>query len=602
MHRFRRRRRASWPVLGLCALTLALVACDDGAQSASSPTPPSPVTPDAAPSTPAATDAALPPSSPPDAAIAVVDATPPPGDVPTVFELEPPAPRLARLTRLQYRNAVRDLFGPDVPPPSALEPDVAADGLVAVGATVASLSPRGVEQAIEAARGLARDLMSTPEKRARIYTCAPASADDAVCLGAVVDAWGPRLWRRPLLAEEREGLVAVGRAAGATLGTFEAGVEATLARLLQSPFFLYRVEVGEPDPEVEGGRRLTSHELAARLAAFVWNSVPDDALRASADSGVLSTAEGLSAELDRMLASPKVHDAVRNFFAEWLDLYALDGLNKDPNIFRHYSADLGAAAREETLRLVEHLVFDLDADIRTLLTTRTTFVNRRLAAIYNVPATADEGFGRVELPADGPRSGFLGHVAFLAQNAHPTSTSATLRGIFVRERLLCQTMPPPPTNLNTAIPEPSEGARTLKERLLRHMEDDFCAGCHALTDPVGFGLENFDGLGRWRLEENDAQIDPAGELDGASFADSAELKRIISEHPSFPGCVTQTLFAYATGHTPGPSQWAQLDVLTAKFRARGHRILTLMRDVASSPGFRRVGPVEAAPPAEGAQP
>jgi len=563
------------------ALALLVLACEESAPRAP-----------AAASAPASTDAAR-----------AADATPRDADEPAPevdaladFALTPPTPRLARLTRLQYRNAVADLFGADVTPPSALEPDTQADGLFSVGASVSSLSPRGVEQAIDAARGLARELTAAPARRARLFGC--EAADDA-CVSSAVDAWGPRIWRRPLTSDERSELQALGAQASAALGGPAAGLEAVLARLLQSPHFLYRVELGEADPDRPGERRLSAHELAARLAAFLWNSVPDDALRAAANSGALLTPAGLDAELTRMMAAPRLRDAVRNFFAEWLDLYALDALNKDPNLFRHASAELGAAAREETLRLAELVVFERDADVRELLTSRTTFIDRRLAAIYNVPATADEGFGRVELPADGPRAGFLGQVAFLAHNAHPTSTSATLRGIFVRERLLCQSMPPPPTNLNTAIPEPTEAARTLKERLLRHMEDDFCAGCHAMTDPIGFGFEQFDGIGRWRLEENGALIDASGTLDAVPFEDAAALTRVIADHPALAGCVTRTLFAYATGGTPRGGQQAQLDALTEQFEARGLRLLPLMRAVARSPGFRRVAPID---PAEGGAP
>jgi len=561
----------------VCALSLTTLSCEERAPQASS-----------APET--RTDAA---PAQLDAQAPAADALPPAPDALADFALTPPPPRLARLTRLQYRNAVHDLFGADVTPPSTLEPDAQADGLYAVGASVSSLSPRGVEQSIDAARGLARELTATPERRARLFGC--AVVDDA-CVTAAVDAWGPRIWRRPLSADERAELLALSAQTSAALGGPGDALEAVLARLLQSPFFLYRVELGEPDPARPGERRLTAHELAARLASFLWNSVPDEALRAAADAGALHTPERLDVEIERMMRAPRLRDAVRNFFAEWLDLYALDALNKDPNIFRHASAELGAAAREETLRLAEHVVFERDADVRELLTSRTTFIDRRLAAIYNVPATVDEGFGRVELPTTGPRAGFLGQVAFLAHNAHPTSTSATLRGIFVRERLLCQSMPPPPTNLNTAIPEPTEAARTLKERLQRHMEDDLCAGCHALTDPIGFGFEQFDGIGRWRLEENGARIDASGELDEVRFADPAQLTRAIADHPAFAGCVTRTLFAYATGGTPSGGQQAQVDALTDQFTARGRRLLPLVGAVARSPGFRRVAPIDGGAP------
>lgn len=502
-------------------------------------------------------------------------------------QIVPAAPRLSRLTRARYLNSLRDLLGDDLALPSALEPDVEADGLLAIGAGTAAVSPRGIELYEDAAFHVAEQVMGDPARRKRVVPCTPAGTADAACARAFVEQLGRRAWRRPLVAEEVEPLVEVATAAARTLDDFHGGLAYALAALLQSPSFLYRVEVGAPGPD--GVRRHTGYEMASRLSYFLWNTTPDDLLLAAAESGALDTPAGVAAQARRLIDDPRARQGVRNLFAEYLDLRALDELRKDPNVYKHFSADLGGLAREETLRVIEHLVFEADADYRELLTTRQTFLDRRLAAIYNVPAAGPEGFGAVELPADGPRVGLLGHVSVLARFAHPVSTSPTLRGRFIRDVLLCQPLPPPPANLNTALPEPDARARTLRERLDAHRTDPFCANCHAAMDPPGLGLEQFDGVGRFRLLDNDEPIDPSGELDGVPFADARELAEVVAAHERLVPCLVDRVFGYATGREPSRQDAAVLADLERQFAEEGHRVKALLYAVATSEAFRRVG-------------
>lgn len=506
------------------------------------------------------------------------------------LHVEPAAPRLARLTRTQVHHVVRDLLGPDVVPPAALEPDTPTAGLVAVGATTATLSPRGVEQSVDAALALAAQALATPSARAKVVPCEPAGPADAACLEQVARTFGRRAWRRPITDDEAATLVAIGQKGGEALGSFDRGAELLVSALLASPHFLYRVELGEeaPDDPAGGPRRYTSWEMASRLSFLIWDTMPDDALLAAAEAGDLVDDAKLAATVDAMIADPRARDGVRAFFGDWLALRELDGLTKDPAVFAHFSADLGAAAAEETLRSVERVVVDRDADVRELFTTRETFVNPRLAAIYGVPAP-EEGFALVELPQDGARAGILGQVSFLATNAHPTSSSATKRGVALRQRLLCQVMPTPPAELNTAIPEPSPGLVTLRDRLEEHRKSPECAACHDSMDPPGYGLELFDGLGRHRLTEGGVAIDPSGELDGAAYDGPRGLFEAVADHPDLVPCITKTLYQYATNRAAEPGEQDQLDALAASFEAHGHRFRRLLFDVATSPGFRRVG-------------
>ncbi len=521
-----------------------------------------------------------------------------PTEVTTEVVVDPAAaPVLARLTDAQYRATVRALFGPDVALQPQLEPDTSVQGLLAIGASVAATSPRGVELYFDSARALAAQAVGSDAARAAIADCEPGTDAADPCLLATLDTWGRRIWRRPLSAAERGRLVDVAVTAAGVLGDGWAGLEYALAALLQSPHFLYRVEVGEPHPTRPGIRRHSSLEMASRLSFFLWNSTPDDALLDAAADGLLVTDAGLAAQVQRMLADPRAHDAVAGFFSQWLRLELLDDLQKDPNVFKHFDPDLGPMAREETLRLIDYMVFEVDADYRDLFRTRTTFVNRRLAAIYNIPAPLDEGFGKVVLPESGQRRGLLGQVSFLALHAHPVGTSPTLRGLFIREHVLCDDIPSPPSNLNTSIPEPDGTAKTMRERLLVHMEEPSCAGCHEIMDPIGFGLESFDGIGRYRALDNGGEIDPSGWIDDRQFDDARGLTEVVASHPRLAPCFVSTMYGVATGHAVGDGEVELVGALTDQFAAEGHRVLALMAAIAMSPGFRLVGETVTEPPA-----
>ncbi len=498
--------------------------------------------------------------------------------------VSPPPPALRRLTATQYANSVSDLLGDELILPARLEPDEELDGLLSIGASTASLSPLGVEQYEDAAYDLAAQAMS-PEHRDRLVPCEPMGPVDAECADLTLTPLVRRAWRRTPTADEVDRLVELAGEAGDALGDFYGGLELAIGAVLQSPSFLYRMELGS-------GGRLSDVELATRLSYFLWNTAPDDALLDAAESGVLSTPEGLAVEVDRMLDDPRVRRGFRNYIDELLHLEELKHLSKDPEVFPAMRSEIGPSAREETLAAVEALVFDRDDDFRTWMTTRETFVDSNLSMLYAVPAPEREGFGAVTLPSDGPRRGLLGQVGMLALHAHPVSSSATLRGIFVRETLLCQLIPPPPADVDTSIPEPSPDSPTRRERVEAHLEEPTCAGCHQLVDPIGLGLEHFDGLGVYRTHENGALIDASGELDGTTYADSWDLAAALRDHPGFPACMAEMIYSYGVGHRPEMGEQDYAQWLDRRFAEVGWSMRTLIREVALSEAFRTVSEVE----------
>jgi len=517
---------------------------------------------------------------------------PPPAGGKTDLGPRPTMPELAaqtgaqRLTIAQYGNAIRDLFGKDISVPTSIEPDTSIDGFVTLGSSVSAVSSGGVEKYEKAAFAVAQQVVADDARKAAVLPCAPSGPSDLDCAKKVVEALGRRVYRRPLTQSEIDRLAGVLVQAGTTLGTFDKGLEFGIAAMLQSPNFLYRPQVGEPDPKNAGKRRYTSLEMASKLSFFLWNSIPDEELLAAAEKGELVDDAGLTAQVERMLASPRARDGLRAFVTDWLKLGELDHLTKDPTLFTYFSPEVGPAAREETLRVFDHLVFDLDADYRDVFLTRNTFVNPKLASMYAIPAPTDEGFGEVEFPEDSPRVGLLGHISILALHSHPRSTSSTLRGKFVRESLLCDAIPAPPVNVNTGLPEPSPEARTLRDRMEQHNTDPVCRSCHILLDPIGLGLENFDGIGRYRLKETGAVIDASGDLDGTHFANARELARAVHDSDKVAPCFVRKLYSYATAFPPEKEETATINALTYDFRAANHSVKSLLAFIATNPGFR----------------
>lgn len=527
-----------------------------------------------------------------DATDEVVDTTPAdPGEAP---EVEAVAPVLRRLTASQYEHALRDLFGEDLYVPTTPEPDLRLAGLARIGASEVSISPRGVER-YEAAAYVVAEQAVSPERRDAWMPCSPEVLGEASCARDALAALGRRAWRRPLTPDELDVVTGLALDASAVLGeeesvedAFHEGLQYGVAALIQAPDFLMVPEFGA---EVDDGRAYTGLEMATRLSLFLWDSVPDEELLDAAEAGELGTPEGLETQVDRMLGDARARRGLRAWTDDLLDLQKVLQLQKDPEVFVFLRDGFYEAAREETLHVVEDLVFDRDEDFGELLTSRRTFLDRTLAMVYGVRAPVREGFGEVELGADDPRIGLFGHASLLSVYAHPRSSSATLRGKFVRQTLLCGEVPPPPANVDTSIPEPSAESPTLRERIAAHLEVPTCRSCHELMDPIGLAFENFDGMGVHRDTEGGAPIDPSGELDGEAFDDLEGLAWAVRGHEDFVPCLVRQVARAAIGREPAEQEAEAMTWLIQKFEADDHRLRELWRSLALSPMFRTVGEV-----------
>ncbi|HMI88737.1 MAG TPA: DUF1592 domain-containing protein [Polyangiaceae bacterium] len=504
------------------------------------------------------------------------------GGGPPEPEFAPQSAGLRRLTIAQYRNSIRDLLGADVTVTTELEEDTMLSGFSSIGAARVSLSAKLVEQFETSALAIAKQVLSNTATRGALVGCTPAATTDDACTRTFVTKIGRRAWRRPLLAEEADQYVAIARTAQTQVADFFGGLQYALAGLIQSPFFLYREELGSPDPAQPTRVIFNDYELATRLSFFLWNTTPDDQLLTAADAKQLTAAGGLTTQAQRLLTSDRTPTAMQTFFTELYRLGELDQLSLLPSVFPQMSPTLGAAMRTETLRLLNDIAFARAGDFREVFDTRNTFVNKELASLYGLPAPAGTDFVAATLPDTGMRAGLLGQASFLAVTSQPNRSSPTRRGKFIREMLLCQNIPTPPPDVD---PFPDAAPGTAREKLTSHRQNPSCAGCHQIMDPIGLGLENFNGVGAFRTTDNGQAIDATGDLDGVHFAGPRDLALALKNHPDAPTCLARNLYRHATAHLENNGEEAAISLLVKAFRDNGFRFRALVEGMVNSPAF-----------------
>jgi hypothetical protein len=515
--------------------------------------------------------------------------------------MEPDSPggkaMVRRLMPDQYRQIITDVFGADIKLGGRFEPDVRYNGLLALGSSRVSLTGTGLEQFDVMARTIARQVVDERHRDA-LVGCRPAdpARPDEACARQFIQRAGRLLYRRPLTAEEADRRVKAAGTAAETLGSFYDGLGLSLAGMLESPQFLFRREVAEPDPGHPGKWRLDAWSTASRLSFFLWNSAPDGALLAAAESGELQTREGLSRQVERLPASSRLENGVRAFFADMLEFDRFGTLAKDPAIYPKFTSQAALDAQEQTLRTIVDQLLVRQDDYRDLFTTRRTFLTPMLGTIYGVPVAKTTANGAVdawvpyEYPAGDPRAGLLMQVSFVALHSHPGRTSPTLRGKALREILLCQKVPDPPGNVNFTVVQDTSNPvyKTARARLSAHATDASCTGCHKVIDPMGLAMENFDSAGGYRTQENGEAIDASGVLDGIDFKDAAGLGRAVHDNPSTPSCLVDRVYAYAAGRPAAKEEADWVAYLKSRFAAEGYRLPALLRRIAMSAAFTRV--------------
>ena len=388
---------------------------------------------------------------------------------------------------------------------------------------------------------------SETASRRRIFTCQPKGPADDSCATSILSTLARRAYRRPVTEKDVQTLMEF-YAAGNRAGGFEAGIQLALERILVSPDFLFRIEAEGTPAAGTTAYRLTDVELASRLSFFLWSSIPDDQLLDAAARGRLKDPKVLDQQVRRLMADPRSKALVDNFAGQWLVLRNIRDVAPDPDLFPDFDENLREALQRETELFVESQIRE-DRSVVELLSANYSFLNERLAQHYGVPNVYGNRFRRVTF-SDDRRGGLLSHGSLLTVTSYPNRTSPVLRGKWLLETILGTPPPPPPPDV-PALEDRGEGGKvaSVRERLERHRRNPACSGCHSVMDPLGFALENFDAVGRWRTSDAGIAVDSSGALpSGAKFEGMAGLRQLLlQQQDQFAGNVTEKLLAYALG-------------------------------------------------------
>jgi hypothetical protein len=426
---------------------------------------------------------------------------------------------------------------------------------------------------------------ATPS-REKIFVCRPAQAnEEKACAEQILSTLVRRAYRRPITARDIPPLMKL-YDEGAARDGFEGGIRLALQKILVSPEFLFLVELDPEDATPGTAHRITDVELASRLSFFLWSSIPDDELLQIAERGELQDQAVLERQVKRMLADPRSQALVSNFAGQWLFLRNVARIQPDPASFPNFDDNLRDALRKETELLIESTLRE-NKSVADLLDTDYTFMNERLAEHYGVKGIYGAEFRHVPV-ADENRRGLLGHASILTVTSYPNRTAPTIRGKWVLEQLLGTPPPPPPPNVPSLKDNEGAQAMTMRERMEQHRANPGCAVCHRVMDPLGFALENFDGLGRWRDSTGGAPIDPSGVLpDGTKFNGPAGLREVLlAKKDLFVETFAERLLTYALGRGVEEYDLPVVRKITREAAADDHRWSSIILGIVKSTPFQ----------------
>jgi hypothetical protein len=489
-----------------------------------------------------------------------------------------PGPRLIRrLTAEQYQNTLAALVGDGFPVEEVFS-DPAINGFH-VDADAALVSDLTAELLMNYAERVAAWVLDN-----QVWRVATCNTHEESCHRQVISEFGRRAFRREPTDEQMNTYLSL----FAAEESFEAGLYVVLSTMLQSPYLLYRRELGEPDPENPGQYRLTPYEVASELSYFLSNGPPDDQLLNAAAEGRLTTREELDQQVYGLLSRDGSQNAFAAFVHGWLEVDTLYKKAKDPAVLE-FSQPLREAMLGETRSLFLEL-FQSGGTIADLFTADFTMLNQPLAELYGFGGVSGDGFTRVAV--EGRRStGILGHASFLTEHSLPDNSSPVQRGRVVRERLLCQDLPPVPENLDTNLSD-AAGFSNNRERYEQHSADPACAGCHRLIDPVGFAFENYDAFGRYRESENGTPIDASGELSGVvggpvPLSGLQSLSDFLSISDEARSCLIRYWSYFAYGREGWSEQQCNHDAIRAEAAANDYKLQSTLFAILHAPHFSR---------------
>jgi hypothetical protein len=490
---------------------------------------------------------------------------------------------LRRLNRAEYNNTIRDLVGISFRPADDFPSDDVGYGFDNIG-DVLSLSPLLLEKYLAAAEKVVDLAFKSPEARKRLLVASTDAKGKAEAARLILRTFARRAYRRPVSDEEALRLARFVDLAEKNGEGFEKGIRLGLEAVLVSPNFLFRVERDRKADPGKRGHLISDFELASRLSYFLWSSMPDEELFRLAEQKALRP--NLERQVRRMLADPKAQALLENFFGQWLQVRNLAAATPDPVQFPAFDEELRSAMLKETELFIGALIKE-DRSILELLDSNFTFVNERLARHYGIPGVKGPQFRRVTLPP--ARGGVLTQASVLTVTSNPTRTSPVKRGKWVLETILNAPPPPPPPDAGQLSEDRDVVlSGSLRKRMEMHRAKPMCATCHQRMDPLGFGLENFDGIGAWRQKDGRFPVDASGTLPtGETFNGPQELRRILLKRdPEFRRCLAEKMLTYALGRGLESYDRCVLGDITAAVARNQNRFSSLVLAVVQSEPFQ----------------
>lgn len=420
--------------------------------------------------------------------------------------------------------------------------------------------------------------------RQKVLICDPESG--RACVERILSTLARRAYRRPVTTRDTASLMKFVDMAKADGHTTEQGLQLAIQAMLVSPNFLFRIE-RDPNPEDPlQAHEVSQVELASRLSYFLWSSMPDDELLGLAESGQLRQPGGLRRQIARMLADPRARALASNFVGQWMEIRNLDTVQPDPKKFPDWNAELREAMMTETTLFFEHILKE-DRSISEFLKSDYTFLNEQLARFYGIAGVNGPEFRKVALTTE-QRGGILSQASVLTVSSYPNRTSPVIRGKYVLGNILGAPPPPPPPD----VPNLDEGAvgtaGSMRQQLEKHRSDAVCASCHARMDPLGFGLENYDAIGRWRTMDGSFPVDSSGTLpDGRTFSGPAEMRAIlIAQMPQFSRTLIEKMMTYALGRGLRSYDRQTVDTINRNLAAGDYRLQRLIQQIVESLPFQ----------------
>ncbi len=512
---------------------------------------------------------------------------PPNDDPPAAQIVDPSAALVKKLRSWEYRNTIATLLGDAITVPEPLLPaDLVRANFSSVSASLDCYGDIEVEAFETAALDIAAQAFGTSPTPLQLAGCEPTAATDS-CVETFLADFGRSAWRRPLTEPELAKYMSLADSLTQTLeGNVLQGLEMTVAAMLQSPYFLYRVELGQGLPDDPQTRKYTPFEMATRLAYTLWETTPDEVLLDAAAAGELTTETSVREYATVMLTHPRADAVLQRFWREHLsiDRLTLNDYPK-PDATEGLYADMRTQGRYLAAQVSQPGANALD-----FIAGDQAFLTPSLAAHYGLADVPTEP-GWVSLPAE--RRGYLSSGLFLAANAHPDKTSPTRRGKFIVERILCRPIPPPPPNVDVSLPEIEPGQFTRREQMQMHSSEPACFGCHQVLDPPGFAFEGFDPVGALRTSDNGLPVDTSGQFEGQPFAGAPELTSLLAASTEVPHCLTRQAFRHTMGQLETPDQESYIDEINERFVADGHQFRRLVVDIVSSRAYRYARRTEA---------